>query len=45
MLEEQLAQSGHTLDVALESHQLVTVGRMVATDWAAAQFLHCVEHK
>lgn len=30
MLEEQLVQSGHTLDVALESHQLVTVGRMVA---------------
>ena len=31
MLEEQLVQSGHTLDVALESHQLVTVGRMVAS--------------
>ncbi|MBN6045318.1 LysR family transcriptional regulator [Citrobacter sp. ku-bf4] len=30
MLEEQLAQSGRPLDVALESHQLVTVGRLVA---------------
>ena len=30
MLEEQLVQSGHTLEVALESHQLVTVGRLVA---------------
>lgn len=30
MLEEQLAQSGRPLEVALESHQLVTVGRLVA---------------
>lgn len=30
MLEEQLAQSGTQLEVALESHQLVTVGRLVA---------------
>ncbi|HCD1257665.1 LysR family transcriptional regulator [Citrobacter sp. ANG330] len=30
MLEEHLAQSGRPLDVALESHQLVTVGRLVA---------------
>ena len=29
-LEEQLAQSGRPLEVALESHQLVTVGRLVA---------------
>src|SRR5699024_12862569 len=29
MLEEQLAQSGTQLEVALESHQLVTVGRLV----------------
>ena len=31
MLEEALARSGRQLDVALESHQLVTVGRMVAS--------------
>uniref|UniRef100_UPI0038926A66 LysR family transcriptional regulator n=1 Tax=Raoultella terrigena TaxID=577 RepID=UPI0038926A66 len=31
MLEEELARSGRKLDVALESHQLVTVGRMVAS--------------
>jgi LysR family carnitine catabolism transcriptional activator len=31
MLEEELARSGRQLDVALESHQLVTVGRMVAS--------------
>ncbi len=31
MLEEELARSGSQLDVALESHQLVTVGRMVAS--------------
>ncbi|HHG0990808.1 TPA: LysR substrate-binding domain-containing protein, partial [Klebsiella pneumoniae] len=31
MLEEALAHSGRQLDVALESHQLVTVGRMVAS--------------
>ena len=31
MLEEQLAQSGRPLEVALESHQLVTVGRLVAS--------------
>ncbi|MEX0495767.1 LysR family transcriptional regulator [Raoultella terrigena] len=31
MLEEELARSGLKLDVALESHQLVTVGRMVAS--------------
>ncbi|VED49347.1 LysR family transcriptional regulator near succinyl-CoA:3-ketoacid-coenzyme A transferase [Raoultella terrigena] len=31
MLEEELAHSGRKLDVALESHQLVTVGRMVAS--------------
>ncbi|CBG88312.1 LysR family transcriptional regulator [Citrobacter rodentium] len=30
MLEEQLAQSGRPLKVALESHQLVTIGRLVA---------------
>ena len=30
-LEEALARSGRQLDVALESHQLVTVGRMVAS--------------
>ena len=30
MLEEQLAQSGMQLEVAMESHQLVTVGRLVA---------------
>ncbi|HFZ8993447.1 TPA: LysR family transcriptional regulator [Citrobacter freundii] len=30
MLEERLAQSGRPLEVALESHQLVTVGRLVA---------------
>lgn len=30
MLEEQLVQSGHALEVALESHQLVTIGRLVA---------------
>ena len=30
-LEEELARSGRKLDVALESHQLVTVGRMVAS--------------
>lgn len=30
MLEEELAQSGTQLEVALESHQLVTVGRLVA---------------
>lgn len=30
MLEEQLAKSGRSLEVALESHQLVTVGRLVA---------------
>lgn len=31
MLEEEPARSGLKLDVALESHQLVTVGRMVAS--------------
>jgi LysR family carnitine catabolism transcriptional activator len=31
MMEEELARSGRKLDVALESHQLVTVGRMVAS--------------
>ncbi|PVZ85328.1 LysR family transcriptional regulator [Serratia sp. S1B] len=31
MLEEDLARSGRKLDVAFESHQLVTVGRMVAS--------------
>lgn len=31
LLEETLARSGHRLDVAFESHQLVTVGRMVAS--------------
>ncbi|KEY59357.1 LysR family transcriptional regulator [Serratia sp. DD3] len=31
MLEEELARSGRKLDVAFESHQLVTVGRMVAS--------------
>lgn len=30
LLEETLAHSGYRLDVAFESHQLVTVGRMVA---------------
>ncbi|MCT4714114.1 LysR family transcriptional regulator [Enterobacteriaceae bacterium H18W14] len=30
MLEEQLARSGCKLEVAMESHQLMTVGRMVA---------------
>lgn len=30
LLEESLARSGRTLTVAFESHQLVTVGRMVA---------------
>ncbi|WP_185857692.1 LysR family transcriptional regulator [Enterobacter sp. WCHEn090032] len=31
MMEEELARSGRKLEVALESHQLVTVGRMVAS--------------
>ena len=31
LLEETLAHSGYRLDVAFESHQLVTVGRMVAS--------------
>ncbi|NDJ55668.1 LysR family transcriptional regulator [Enterobacteriaceae bacterium 4M9] len=31
LLEQTLARSGYRLDVAFESHQLVTVGRMVAS--------------
>lgn len=37
MMEEELARSGRKLDVALESHQLVTVGRMVASGPAAVR--------
>ncbi|PXW58449.1 LysR family carnitine catabolism transcriptional activator [Grimontella sp. AG753] len=36
MLEERLSRSGHKLEVAFESHQLVTVGRMVASGLGAS---------
>ncbi|ALE99043.1 TPA: LysR family transcriptional regulator [Serratia marcescens] len=36
LLEQELARSGRTLEVAFESHQLVTVGRMVANGLGAS---------
>lgn len=36
LLEQSLAQAGHRLDVAYESHQLVTVGKMVASGLGAS---------
>lgn len=36
LLEQTLAKSGRTLEVAFESHQLVTVGRMVANGLGAS---------
>ncbi|MCS6029273.1 LysR substrate-binding domain-containing protein [Klebsiella quasipneumoniae subsp. quasipneumoniae] len=45
MLEEALARSGRQLDVALESHQLVTVGRMVASGLGAARCLRYVKRR
>ncbi len=45
MLEEALARSGRQLDVALESHQLVTVGRMVASGLGAARCRRCVKRR
>lgn len=45
MLEEALARSGRQLDVALESHQLVTVGRMVASGTGAARCRRCVKRR
>ncbi len=36
LLEQELARSGRTLEVAFESHQLVTVGHMVANGLRAS---------